>query len=304
MTNLRIEYKGKDYHYAIPDNWDEVPVDLLQWIAPNLKEWKNIYFTWVDCLETGHQANADALDTALQIIRIELLRRFCGVTRWPFNKRNKAFYAMETPELADVLLCVNFVFTDLDRTLPSPPAFRIKNKIYFAPESSFGNITGAEFHFADLAYAKYLDEGSITALDELIGILYRLRGQEVEHQEGHPKYIGDVRCKFNRFLIEKNGQKMSKVPLSTKVGIFFWWQCFRQELQKKRRDIFSTKNEGKAKGGNGWIPIFRSMSKHPLQFDAVADLRLGMILMELRETIREAKEAEKRLKEQKRANRR
>ncbi len=299
MTNLRIEHKGKDYHYSIAENWDEVPAYLVQWIAPKLQAWKAQYYKWVDAVDSELHTTAQLYDVELQQIRIEILRRFCGIGRWPFSRSTRAFYAMETPELADVLLTLNFVFTDLDRTEPVPRVFRIKRKAYFSPYSSFSNISGAEFHFADLAYAKYLDSGNMESLNQLVGILYRVRGTGDEHTLNHFKFIGDIRCKFNRFQIETNGQIMSKISIPIKVGIFFWWQCFRQNLQKIRPDIFSSKNEGKAKSGNGWIPIFRSMSKHPLQFDGVADLRLVMLLMELRETIREAKEAERRRKENK-----
>lgn len=299
MTDLRIIYKGKSYHWYLPACWDEVTDKDMAWITPKLQDWKKQYLAWVDAMEEGKADMAKVYDALLQKSRIYILKKLCGISRIPWSRTARAFYSMLPDEVADVLLQLNFIFTDLDRQLPTPYLFKHKGKYYHNPGKDFQLITGGEFHFADKYYASYLEHGRLEDLDQLVAILYRQRGKGPEHQPGHEKYCGDLRRPFNKNRIELDAATLATLPLSTKVTIFFWWQCFRQQLQLSWKDIFSQERTKKAQKGNGWIPIFRTLSKHPLQFEAVAELKLSLLLMELRESMREAKEMERKLKNKK-----
>lgn len=294
---MRIEHKGRTHSWHLPNFWNELTTKQLLWICPRLKGFRQKYREYDELTKGKHTELASYADQELQAIRITILKKICGIGRWPFSRKNRAFYAMAPEQLADILLELNFIFVAMDRTKPVMDSFRYKRTTYYGPGDEMKNLTGAEFHFLDRLYQQYLESGQEKYLNAMVAILYRPQGITDVHDPQHEDFAGDIRRRFNRHQVEKDAEHLAGLSKGHKAAIFFWWQCFRQELQNRRKDVFSQGNKKQAQNSGGWIPVFRSLARHPIHFESIANMRLSEILRELALAKREADAERKRLQQ-------
>lgn len=273
-----------------------MPARALAVITPKLKDLRKQYLNYLQAVQELGKAEQYVAERLLQEMRIEMLYYLAGISaHWTdifgFTKkarRKRAFMSLYADEVVDVLKTTHFLLESQDRTREPWPYISIGNCKYYGPGNDFKNITGAELHFSSLLMTRYL-EGNDDALYELLGIFYRPAGKSPKYNPNHALYGGDIREPFNEQIIERRGKKMRHLPKSRAITFFFYYQCFRQRLQKYNPEIFTKSNEAQAQS-EGWLPIFRQLAQHPLRLREVAQMRLGEILMELRENLREAQE--------------
>ncbi len=290
MTNLRIQHHKKEYSWSIPDQWDEVPEEVLLWLCPQLFSYRTKYLQWVKAVDNPNPRVTEQADVDLQNCRIRILLKLLGVKSGWNSRKRAALFSVDENQLADILLIINFVFTDNDRLRAPVSEIRHKGIKYLPPAKSFSNITGSEFHFLDRYYTEYLESRNLEVLTKMLGIIYREAGVQNTHNPLDAFYCGDVRVPFNRFQIELRAKRFARVSPKLKHATFFWYHCFRQQLQKNRKDVFSNSNQKVAHGGTGWLGVFRQLAKHPIHFETIANMKLTSILYELSEVKKEGRQ--------------
>jgi len=284
MNKLTVPFKNRVYTFEFPDSWDECTYKQLAAVAPKLQGWKDLFAKYQDA--TG--ATKALLDAELQEARSRALFILVGLKPWHIF-RKRAFFSMYPDEVADCLKAINFLFTKMDRTEPPLAYFKWAGKTFFGPGKSFSKITGSEFHFS----AEALKKGDLAML---LAIHYRPRGQENKHDPLHVHFCGDIRAPFNRERLEMDTERFRSTDKKLLSAFAFFWHGYRLRLSAKNKHIFSTANEAKAQD-RGWIPIFRALSDKPINFERVANMRMGRILMEL--TYRKEEVAEQNRKKPK-----
>lgn len=289
MNVLTIPYKKKVYTYTFASSWAEVPAKHLPWLGKNIWPIIDAYKSFVDQVKKGNHNEAAKLDATLQDFRITLLIKFCGITKWPFKKRNKAFYSLEPDEVADLLECLGFLFKKLEVKRPFD-SFERKMTAYFGPDENLGNISAEEFHFAERAFIK-ATEGDRDAAAQLAAILYRPMGKGSQYNPTNEHYKGDLRQKFNRFALDAFTRRYAKVPDTVVYPILLWYGSCRLKIMSAHPAIFNGK--GGKPSNDGWLEVFRALSKSTLEFDEIASKPLSFLLWEMGKLHNEAQERER-----------
>jgi hypothetical protein len=297
MNKLTIPYKGRFYRFDFAGSWHEVPAHVLPWLGKHIWPMIDTYRELVEVSKANPPRDLELLllDGRLQEHRIELLRRMCGVGRWPFSKKNKAFYSMLPDEVADVLATLNFIFKKIELQQPFAH-FGFWGYRYYGPRPGLENLSGAEFHFAELVFAKALT-GDAKALAELVAILYRPKGQGPKHNPESDDYCGDVRVPFNRFAVDARAKHFLALADKVKYPLLLWYAGQRARIMEGYPEVFSGSATEQAIN-EGWLPIFRALAKDPLNFDVVAEKPLTFILWELTKLHQEAEVQRRKLQQQ------
>lgn len=288
MNKLTIPYRGKFVRFDFAERWDEVPPSALPWLGKNLWPMAAAYRQLIACIQENKYLETIKQDVALQSMRIAVLKRLCGIGWWPFSRRNQAFYSMEVDEVADVLQTINFIFKRIELKQPFG-SFRFWGYSYYGPQEKLANLTGAEFHFAEMAFTKAI-QGDKHAVAELCAILYRPKGKGNKHNPNHFLYTGDVREPFNRFSLDKRAKHFLGLGDKVLYPALLWFAGCRAAIIENYPEIFS---KGSAEGnGNGWMDIFRALAKEPLHFEEIANKHLSFLLWELTKLDQDARRAE------------
>jgi hypothetical protein len=288
MNKLTVPYKGKFVRFDFASDWSEVPARALPWLGKNLWPMAVTYRHLLQCIAENKYLETIKVDTDLQTGRIAVLKQLCGIGWWPFSRRNRAFYSLEADEVADVLQHINFVFKRIDVKQPFDE-FDFLGYTYYGPKEKLANLSGAEFHFAEIAFTKAL-QGDEHAVAELAAILYRPRGKGQKHDPNNFAFTGDVREPFNRFSLDKRAKHFLALSDKKKYPILLWFAGCRAAIIENYPEIFS---KGTAEGnGNGWMDIFRALAKEPLHFEAIAEKHLSFLLWELTKIDQDARRAE------------
>lgn len=277
MNKLSIPYRGKIYTFNFASNWAELPKSIIPWLGQNIFNGAMLYRELIASHKGDDYLHTLKIDEQLQKLRITMLRKMCNITRWPFSKRNKAFYSMMADEVADVLHSLNFVFKSIEMKRPFG-SFRFWFYKYYLPTEHLGNITAAEFHFAEIAFAKAID-GDQKALAELCAIVCRPKLHENTHNPNHPLYNGDVRTPFNRHAVPKRAKHFLALSNKVKYPILLWFAGCRAAIIENYPEVFS--GTGSDAQSDGWLDVFRALAKDTLRFNEVANTRLSFLLWEL-----------------------
>lgn len=277
MNKLSIPHKGRIHTFRFAANWQEVPAHVLPWLGKNIWKGATLYRELIKALDADEYLHSLKIDEQLQKLRITLLRNMCGITWWPLSRRNRAFYSMLPDEVADVLQSLNFVFKKIEVARPFS-RFRHWFYWYYLPAENLGNLTAGEFHFAEIAFTKAID-GDNLALARLCAILCRPKGRDNRHNPNSAVYCGDVREPFNRHIIEHRAKHFLSMPGKYKYPVLLWFAGCRAAIIENYPEIFSGSGDGGS--SDGWLDIFRALSKNPLSFDEVANKPLSYLLWEL-----------------------
>jgi len=293
MNKLVVPYKDKNYTFSFASQWSELTNAQLQFIALHFTMWAKTYRAFVKSIADENYEETPALDLELQDQRINLLVNLCNLHWWPFNKRRRAFLSMLPDEVADVLLSVNFAFKEIGTFLCPLPSFNYNGNKYIGPGEDLNNISGAEFHFAEMYYSMAID-GDNEALNNFIAILYRLQGKGEKYKESKQFFKGDMRVEFNRFAVEYNARTLKKFSYKHKRLILLWYTSCRNQIIKNYPHIFKrAENSASSNGNDGWMPVFRALAKNPIDFEAIANQRLSYLLWELGQKHDDAKQLNK-----------
>ncbi len=289
MNKLRIEVNNRQYHWHLPENFDELTSNQLQWLSFHLDAWRGILVAAANAKFTK-SSDRGQMELAAETIRIKVLIKLSGTDRLPrWSKKAQAFYIMEPDEVAQLLSLIDFVYKEPNRTLPPFKRLAIGWTYFYPPLAKMENLSAEEFHYAHLFYKQW-KEGDPSALDMLCAILYRTKGKGAKH---NPKkldaFSGDVRTPLNAATLEQFAKEWKTVKQPKKMAIAIWWESFYLQTAKANPQVF-TKAEGKENSGMGFLPVFRALAKDPLKIEEVAKMQLSLVLYELRESHREAKE--------------
>lgn len=168
-----------------------------------------------------------------------------------------------------------------------------KYKQFYGPGSGLDNLKIKEFVFTELYYSEYTHEKSKEALDKLIAVLYR------PAKKGYDKIKnadGDIREAFNDNLTPHYTKKIQHWPEDVKQAILLWYSGCREALVRQYDNVFQGGDGEESKYGL-WS-LMRSVAKNGVfgDFDRVQEQYVSSILMDLDETVSEAKRIEEQTK--------
>lgn len=129
-----------------------------------------------------------------------------------------------------------------------------KYKNLFGPDDNFGNLLLVEFHYAETAYHRMVNEKDPEALDELIAILYREGKNDYDHKRNRD---GDNRKAFCYGDIAWHKRKIKRWPNAVKLAIILWYDGCRQQLVKDYETVYPKTNTNQ--GDNYFEGLYKMM---------------------------------------------
>jgi hypothetical protein len=288
MNELRIPFKGGEHFIKYPGSWDELTKDQLFFVCRNLDKITGSLRA-IDQLNTGRLPVAAMIaDEHLQALRIKVLLKLCGASRWPWSKTRKALLSLEIDEMADVLASINFILEPPQLSKCPAPVITVAGRRHYYPGELLKNITGGEFHFTDQYFFEFKG-GNYYAGLSLIATIYRPQGKGDAHNPKSRLYCGDLREPFNRYSLESQVAKFEGLAPEKVKAIALWYESCRSTIVANHPRVFKKASKSEAQGtGNGWLSVFRSLGGNYLSIDAVAKTRLSLLLWELNNLIAES----------------
>lgn len=210
--------------------------------------------------------------------RLQLLRVITGMSWWRF--------VLADPEvLSQFLYLTDFLVEKNTLTKQLLPKYRG----YYGPSSNFENLRMGEFVLCEHLYFSHKDSPANPSLvNELVAILYR------EAKEGYDfrrNPDGDARIVFNEFISQYSAhKKISKWPEEVKRAIVYWYEACREKMISDFPDVFAGGSGEPAK--YGLISVMRSVAEKGIHgnFESVEQKYVRLIMVELDEMLREAKQ--------------
>jgi len=121
----------------------------------------------------------------------------------------------------------------------------LKKKLWYGPTDNLTNLIFCEWIHSENEFARFIKSGNENYLNRLVAVLYREKSFTNE-------YNGDVRKKFNDFLIDKNAGIAKRIPLSKRIAILLFYSGCRQALIKIFPDVFSGSSSGNTHAGDAF----------------------------------------------------
>lgn len=291
MNKLEIQLGKKSQAFNFPSDWDELKGRQLSKLIPLLPVLNHALSRLKKVGESSFLSRS--LDANVQELRIKALWILLDLPWWNY-KAQKTILGLYPDEVAPVLEAVDFLVTQPKRYKMPFERLKVKGTLYVGPGDRISALTAEEYHFAllklqELAQANEkedADELEVKRLtQELCFVLYRPKGKGPVFNPMDPQYKGDERIPFNRHGWELQSEVLSRVPFWKLQVIVWWFGQMNRMIQDAHPRIFGS---GKGEKGNGWLPIFRLMAKDPLKTQEIGNLKLGTLLWELNEQIKEA----------------
>lgn len=276
---IQIELNNKTYH--VPTEWNELDQDQLLEI--------------MDCLFARQYTGDQAL--------LKLLKILCKMTYWEFfctpvtsctkrigftNKKKEVTGMDEFVYLSEFLLQEKSTLTK--QIMP------VFDELY-GPESSFNNLIMKELVMTEHFYLQWWnDKERIDLLNELCAVLYRPAKKNYDRTINPD---GDVRIEYkpniSSFLAER---KIAHWPLKAKLAVATWYDGCRHELQDNNPEVFG--GEGGEVALHGLVSVMRKVAKEGAlgNFDSVESKGVHLVMIDINESIAEAKALEKQMKKQ------
>lgn len=162
----------------------------------------------------------------------------------------------------------------------------------YGPSSEWHNLTMEEWNDCEVYYYLFTNENDTTALDKLIGILYRECKKDYNHQIN---IDGDCRVPFNQYQSEYIAkEKISQWPQSVKMAILAWYDGCRQSVTELY-DLFG--GNGEEVNEPGMFQIIRALCGDKFgSFKEVERLNVHIALRDLMLTKQENEKLEAQLK--------
>lgn len=174
----------------------------------------------------------------------------------------------------------------------------VKYRGLYGPADNFENLIMAEFHHTETAYHKVInDEDKMSALDELVAILFREPKPKKTYNRKR-NVDGDVRVDFSFADIQYHQRKIKRWPLYIKEAIMLWYDACREELRLLYPTAFDSDTGSSSNYYEGLYNTIRSIAKGGTygNFDKVEKMNVHPAFMEITESIEEAQELERKYK--------
>jgi hypothetical protein len=146
--------------------------------------------------------------------------------------------------------------------LPKLDEINIDGLIFLFPETEMLHSSVIEFAIAD-QLASEIIEGNYSKLDNLFFTLCRPKTpEEINH-----KFSGDLRERYNSFLIDKRIKELaSKVPFYYKIYLFFFFLSVKRTVKERYTELFPKPKEGENIENSepqviGWLKLIKSVSE-------------------------------------------
>jgi hypothetical protein len=285
MTIIEINRK----YYSVPEKWNELSSRQL-----------------LQVMHLFYRRNYPIEKAALKLIKILTGMSWWAFFRAPLATTEKQFYPIwklrgsiakwlfrnrhECIGLEEYLYLVNFLVEQNDLTRQLLPSY----KGFYGPSDECGNMRGVEFVFSEHYYMDWAaNEKDEKLLNNLVAVLYRPRKEKYDHRMNKD---GDCRIAFNENLCEWYATTVIyHWPLHVKAAIAKFYGACREKWVKDNEDLFGGAGEP---AKYGLLSVMRDVAKSGVHgnFEAVEQLYVPMIMIELNEQMEEVKRHEKAIK--------
>ena len=131
------------------------------------------------------------------------------------------------------------------------------------PDDTFANSKAIDvamsfIHFTDFTKNDFQPE----ALDLLVATLCRPARADLAAFQKSKDYDGDFREPYNEVRVQAIAQKISAIPLETKVIILDYFERMSADFLETYGELFGSDNkEPRYKDGRGWIMMLKNIAK-------------------------------------------
>lgn len=191
-------------------------------------------FTKREFLKVAFVRSKNLEEMTVQEYHAARIQLFTVLSNVPFRKVEK----ITSEQWADILPHLNFCFDAPDFKATPLKSFRLGIRTYHAPlglldKSSFGEMASADNSFIKA------NTNSLPAFAHLAATLYRPKRRFLFFYKLSEKWNGDIREQFNMTRIKSREKKFEKLPLHVLVGVFMYYQSFRENRLMKFKLLFS-----------------------------------------------------------------
>lgn len=217
---------------------------------------------------------------------LKLLKIISGLSWWNWLR-------LAAEDVEDFIYLAQFI---LSKEFSVTKQLLTEYKGFYGPTDELKNMRMDEFVYSEHYFSSInFETKDFTALDDFISIIYR------PPKSGYDKVKnldGDIRIPFNEEESKYQKRKIARWPLAVKLAIAIWYGCCRNQLVAVYPDVFSG---GDGEGAlYGLQSIMRSIAKEGTYgtFEQVEKAYLHLMIMELNETVHEARRMEAEMKKQ------
>lgn len=217
--------------------------------------------------------------------RLKLFKIITGLNWWQFFK-------CRSEELEDLLYLTDFLLgekTNLTKQLI--PHF----DFLCGPDSELGNLVMSELVFSDAYFMQWCaDKENIQLLNEFCAVLYRPMKKNYDLVKNPD---GDPREEFNSNLSNYIAKtKIAKWPMKVKLAIATWYDACRWQIVQENPEVFGGSEADVSR--HGLISVIRQVAKGGVlgNFVEVQKKYVSLVMIELNESIADAKEQEQQMK--------
>jgi hypothetical protein len=269
-----IEINNK--YYTIPTTWNELSQRQLLQV--------------MDCLFIKQYPEDKG--------RLKLLKILCAMNWWQFfrapvtsGKKRKGLFGkkIEVTGMDEYLYLADFLLkeeADITKQL-----FPVYDELY-GPAENFSNLVMDEFVFSEQYFMQWSeDKNRIDALNDLIGCIYRTAKKKYDFLLNPD---GDARKEFNDNVSKHFASTLIAAwPMKIKLAIATWYGSCRSALARNNPDVFGGGSGNPAQ--YGLVSVMMAVAKRGVlgDFKSVEKQYVTLVMMDLNESIAEAREMEK-----------
>lgn len=166
---------------------------------------------------------------------------------------------------------------------------------YYGPADYLDNLRMGEFVYAENFFGAWKAKNEITALNQLISVLYR--PLQFRYLFGGHRRTSDPRIPFDPVECARNISTIAAWPLEKRIAIATMYGSMRQRLIDENPRVFTDSGGSEDSSPYGLWSVMRQVAKqgHFGKFSDIEQSYISTILMELNESIIEAERQEERL---------
>jgi hypothetical protein len=257
--------------YTVPEQWNELSQKQLIQI--------------MDCLFMKQYTTEE--------VELKLLKILTNMSYWEFFRA--------TPhELQEYLYLTQFLFNDQkDLTKQLIPEY---DDLY-GPAGEFDNLLMKELAICDIIFLQWsADRENEEHLNYFVALLYRpakkrkglLKDKKYDFKRNPD---GDPREDFNQNVAQYWAEKKIRHwPISVKLAIAYWYDACRWKLVDDNEEVFGDSSGDPSKYGLASLMLSVASDGALGDFTKVENTYVHIVLMQINESMRRAKEQEKLLK--------
>jgi len=164
----------------------------------------------------------------------------------------------------------------------------------YGPDDEIGNMIMKEFVFSEHYFMQWQedkDKGEL--MNHFIATIYRPSKENYDFDKNPD---GDCRVEFNENICAWHAKEfVQHWPENIKIAIAHWYAGCRQKIVDDNPDVFGESGE---KAKHGLISIMRDIAKQGAHgtFEAVENMNVPLVMIELNEIVEEGKRIEEQIK--------